>query len=570
MTTEQALTNDLLKGELEAAKGTVTGFLNVLKTYALYSEYHPFCEQVVTRFHGNLVSFLEEYGNFVLTVKRHRLLYEEKEVHSGPSNEENIAFSFFRDGIELIEMIEGIELWETKAIVKIVHKHKRLSEEPEGDLVTAFWEAQLPHFHYEATEYIPEENLEGSGFSQKTFIGGKTESADKVNLESLSLKNLRMVDSPPGKLFSHDNDPVIIDSLSIDLTSQEVDALHKIVAQEEDQDPTQEIVAMLVDIMHNQEDTNYFLLSLDFMKESLEESFIARNFTSALTILQSITYIRVLYQKDRPWALPYIDDFLIRVPKQESFSVVQQALSDTECPHLGQIEQIILLLNPEVIASIAPILSAVSTEATQGMLRKVVTSLAARDITPLEAILKDAPDDLLVILIGILGQLQGDRPIQLLMELSHHSSEIVRKVVLRTLIMREVWDPENLFSMIDDPSKYIRKTLINYLLSRKCERTEQLFINYLTPMNTSGSNDEHILACFKALGLCGSHRSIPVLSEMLLRGSLLSKIAGSVTRRGAAIALHSLGKEDAEQILIKAAKSFYPGIRRASLMVSKN
>jgi HEAT repeat protein len=230
----------------------------------------------------------------------------------------------------------------------------------------------------------------------------------------------------------------------------------------------------------------------------------------------------------------------------------------------------ILLLNPEVIVTIAPILLEISTEAAKGMLTKVITSLAERNIRPLETLLKDSHEDLLVILIGVLGKLHGDRPLQLLIELIQHSSEIVRKVVLRTLIMRKVWDPENLFSMIDDPSQYIRKTLINYLVSRKCETTEQLFINYLTTMNTSGSNDQHILACFKALGLSGSHRSIPILSEMLLRGSLLSKTVGSVTRRGAAIALQALAREDAEQILTEAAKSYYPGIRRAARMVSKN
>lgn len=570
MTKEPDVQEDLLKGELESAKGTVAAFLNLLKTYALYSEYHPFCEEVVTRFHANLLSFLEEYGDFALTVKRNRLLYEEHEIHAGPANEDNIAFSLFRDGIESIEMIEGIELWETKTIVKIVHKYKRLPEEPEGDLVTAFWEAQLPHFHYEATEYIPEENFDPSCSSQKTYITGKTASANKAKLASLSKNSLKSVDSPAPKLSSEDNEPVILDSLSIELTSEEIGSLDEIVAQEEDHDPTQDILSMLVDIIHNQDDTNYFLLALDFMKESLEETFITGKFSSALHILQSITYIREVYQEERPWALTYIDDLLTTVPKQESFSVVRQALSDPNSPHLEAIEQIMLLLHPEAIATIAPILLEVSTDTTVNMLTKVTTSLAERDIRPLEALLEDSSDELLVILVGILGKLDGERPVQLLLELIRHPSEIVRKVVLRSLILRQVWDPGNLFSMIDDPSQYIRKTLINYLLSRKCETTEQLFIDYLTRMSTSGNNEKHILDCFKALGLCGSHRSLPVLSEMLLRGNLLSKFSGSVTRKGAALALQALGKEDAQQILTEAAKSFYPGIRRAALRVTTN
>jgi len=563
---------DLLKGELQSVKGTVSAFLNVMKTYALYSEYHPFCEQVVKRFHNNLLAFLEQYESLRLTVKRHRLFYEGNEVHTGPANEDNIAFSLFRDGIDWIEMIEGIALWETKAIVKIVHKYKRLPEEPEGDLVTAFWEAQLPHFDYEATEYIPEENFQGSGGSQKTFTSGKTESGHKLDLQSsLSLKNLTGDGSPPVTQPLDDSEPVIIDALSIELTSQEIDALNEIVAHEEDLDPTQEILAMLVDIIHNKDDSNYFLLALDFIKESFEESFIARDFTNTLHILHSITYIRELYQKDRPWALPSIDDFLKGIPEQESFSLMEQVLTDPACPHLEEIQQIMLLLHPEVVGTIAPMLLKVSAAATQAMLTNVITSLAARDIGPLEALLaEDSSDELLVILVGILGKLDGDRPVQLLLELIRHPSEIVRKVVLKTLIMREVWDPKNLFSMIDDPSQSIRKTVINYLLSRKCETTEQLFINYLATMSKSNSNEQHLLACYKALGLCGSHRSIPKLSAMLLGGNLISKIAGSVTRTGAALALQALGKKESQQILTQAAKSFYPGIRRAALMVSKN
>jgi hypothetical protein len=570
MTKEPDVQKDLLKGELESAKRTFSAFLNLLKTYALYSEYHPFCEEVVTRFHDSLLSFLEKYGDFRLTVKRNRLLYEGSEIHSGPSNEDNIAFSLFRDGIESIEMIEGIELWETKAIVKIAHKYKRLPEEPEGDLVTAFWEAQLPHFHYEATEYIPDENVEGSGYSQKTFITGKRESADEVKLPSLSQKNLKQDDNPAAQVSLPDIEPAIIDTVSIELTPEEIGSLHDMVSQEEDEDPTQEILAMLVDIIHNQDDTNYFLLALEFIKESFDESLNTRKFTTSLNILQTIIYIRKVYQEDKKWALSSIDDFLIAVPKQESFTVLQQALSEPTCPHLEEIEQIMLLLNPEAIVTIAPMLLKVSTEAAENLLTTVITSLAKRNIRPLESILNEAPDELLVILAEVLGNLEGDRPIQLLMELIHHPSEIVRKVVLRTLIMREVWDPESLFSMIDDPSQYIRKTLIDYLLSRKCETTEKLFINYLTTMSTSEINEKHIFACFKALGLCGSDRSLPILAEMLLSGSLFSKLSGSLTRKGAAIALQALGKEDAQQILTQASKSYYPGIRWAALMVSKN
>jgi len=321
---------------------------------------------------------------------------------------------------------------------------------------------------------------------------------------------------------------------------------------------------MLLEIMHSQEDKNCFLLSLDFMRESFDEAFIAKDFSTALHILKTVSGIRAFALKERPWALTAIDDLVMALPQQEYFSLLEEALSDPACPHLEEIKELLMLLHPEAISRLAPMLVNVEREEMQAMITNVIITLASRDITPLERLLSGAPEDLLVTLIGILGKIPGEHPVRLITESIHHTSEIVRKVVLRTLIQRDVWDPEKLFSLIDDPSEYIRKTLITYLISRKCETTERLFMKYLAAAASSAGSERHLLACYKALGVCGSHRSLPMLREMLLGGNLFSKITGSVNRRGAAIALRERGGTDALQVLTEAAKSYYPGIRLAA------
>lgn len=167
MNDQALLENEIDKKQLDAAKWLIKSLLLLLKTYGLYSEYHPFCEKTLNEFHNKLLSFLGDYGSFLLKVEKKSLLYEGEEVLTGPPNEENLAFSFFRDGIAWIEILEGIELWETSEIIKTLHTYKRLPEEAEGNIVTSFWESELPHLRYEASEFIPDED--GKNTRSSTF-----------------------------------------------------------------------------------------------------------------------------------------------------------------------------------------------------------------------------------------------------------------------------------------------------------------------------------------------------------------------------------------------------------------
>ena len=68
---EQALLeNEIDKKQLDAANWLIKSLLLLLKTYGLYSEYHPFCEKTLKEFHTKLISFLKDYGSFLLKVEK--------------------------------------------------------------------------------------------------------------------------------------------------------------------------------------------------------------------------------------------------------------------------------------------------------------------------------------------------------------------------------------------------------------------------------------------------------------------------------------------------------------------
>jgi len=132
-------------------------------------------------------------------------------------------------------------------------------------------------------------------------------------------------------------------------------------------------------------------------------------------------------------------------------------MNEKELHHLEEIQQMLLFMPPESIGTLAHMLVEIETTQAKEMLTGVITTLAQRDCRPVEPLLKDAPDDLLLVLIKVLDHVSSDSANQLLFTLTRNPSEIVRKVVLRTLINKKVWNPESYFTLVEDESKSIQK-----------------------------------------------------------------------------------------------------------------
>jgi HEAT repeat protein len=126
--------------------------------------------------------------------------------------------------------------------------------------------------------------------------------------------------------------------------------------------------------------------------------------------------------------------------------------------------------------------------------------------------------------------------------------------------------PEAVFFLLDDASEPVRQAALSYLASRRSEVAENLLVNYLKNGNGPRKDKEHIFSCFRALGRCGSDRSISFLRRNLLEGSPLSKFMRSTERQAAALALRALHTEEARRLLEEAARSLFPGVRRAVRM----
>jgi HEAT repeat protein len=198
------------------------------------------------------------------------------------------------------------------------------------------------------------------------------------------------------------------------------------------------------------------------------------------------------------------------------------------------------------------------------MIQEVIEYLCLKDLGPLEQLLEHPDEAMGEQLLAILGRLQGERAQKIFYAMLDHPSDKVRTLAVRVLIAQEPQNTKRLFPFIKDSCEPIRKETFAWLSSRKSEQSENLLIGYLK-QNLQHSNADHILACYEALGHCGSTLAIPFLRRILLSHgwNSFTGFGKLIHRQRAAHALAIINTWEAKDILLEASTSKFPVIRKA-------
>ncbi|MFO7605654.1 MAG: hypothetical protein R6W72_05080 [Desulfurivibrionaceae bacterium] len=143
--------------ELTAARDVVSSFLISLKNYDLYPSEHGSTRKLLEGIHNRLDNFLSRYGEMKISIERNRLLYKSEIIYEAQASDDNLASLLYRDGLLWVEFLAGLTIDEIKVFFTILNKYKVSHDEPEDDIVTALWDANMPHIRYEAKELFFED-----------------------------------------------------------------------------------------------------------------------------------------------------------------------------------------------------------------------------------------------------------------------------------------------------------------------------------------------------------------------------------------------------------------------------
>ncbi len=550
--------------ELQDARQVINIFILAWKNYGLYPEDHvntiKSFEKLVAAF-GN---FFTTHEDLRLTVEKDRLLCESEIIYevSQEAPSEDIITLLYRDGIKWIEFQEGLTLDEITSFYRIAYKYRLFAEETEGDIVTALMDEELEYIDFKAVDIFWQDLLLIDVSQLPPPAPPPEEAADQNETDQSEEK-----EKPDGDDIVARSIALISDD-QLELSNLDYVTLQQMVQEEENWVITEDLFEALMIILKSQSEQEKFDAVLGFITEEVVETIEQEKFDLLALLLQSLNKLfSPKSQTAQDWQRSRIDLFFQDLSKPEIFQLISDKLLKLETIEIEKLKafgQALLYLSPELIPFLVPVILQSSSKEIRQMLSIVIVHLSQRDIKPLEKIVEKHGTEMGDKLLAILNRLQGDRVNKILFKMCDHSSDKVRRKAIKELVGRDPKYAQKLFSLIDDPNKEIRTSILAAFANQRSSVLENMLLNYLKE-NSAKKDPVHILACYEALGRCGSNTSVPYLRRILLsRGWNSFMGSGKLFfREGAAIALALLDTPEAKDVLQKASMSKFNVIRKA-------
>jgi hypothetical protein len=538
---------------LEDTKKLFAYLLLTCKNVSLYPEGHVISTNSIRQFSDTLQAFIRQYGDVKIEIERDRVLCQGIEVHKGSSEEGTLPFTLFRDGIRWLEFTEGIKPEEMREVLSIIQRYSVLTAEPEGDIVTAFWEAHFDHVLYEADDFVSEQTSDQMESPEESEKPPPEEEGEVEDKQEPSVGPT--IDATP-------LGGIAIDPAYFLLTPEEQVELQEMVSREEKLSTTEHL-NMLLDMLLQFQEEKDFNIVLGVLSEEFDDSYSRHDFEAALIILNGLHKILQSGRLSTPWASPLIESFykdISSVPK--CLKPLEDIWSKLNAQQMETLKLIFQHLKPGAASTLIHFLLIGQPSKLEQIVEDTVTSLARQDINCLASLINDPNERVAEKLVSVLSRLEGDVSLKYLMKLARHTSVSVRRMAIKAIAQAHGNQISAIFEFIDDPDPSVRRVILAQLSQSRNEIAENLLIQYLQNRKFSAAQNEHVIECFKTLGKCGSLRSLPFLSKTLLHRKWMAIFTKSAYREGAAFAMAALNIPEARQVIEAAGRSINPGLRK--------
>ncbi len=552
--------------ELQDAKRVINMLVQAWKNYGLYPEDHASTIKSFENLVAPFASFFTNYGDLRVTVEKDRLLYDSEIIYEGTqaASSEDIITLLYRDGIKWIEFQEGLPREEIASFFRIAHRYRSFGEETEGDIVTALMDEELEYIDFKAVDIFWQEMLL-MDFSKLPPPGPPPENGS-------SQSDRDQTPEPEGPdhktLHARSIADASIGLEQLKLNSDDYQIVQQMVQAEESWEFTEDLFELLLIILKSQSEQEKFADVLEAISEVAVETIKHDKFDLLVKLFQSL---RNIFPQETPdeqdWKLPLIKRFFQNLSKPETLQLISEKLLQVqtgETENLKALGQILCYCSQEIIPYLVPVIMHSSSAEIVQMASGVIAQHSQRDIEPLEKIAEQHGAEMGEKLLVILKALQGDQVNKILFKMCDHSSDQIRREAIKELVARDPKYVQKLFSLINDPSKAVRTNILAAIAKHKSSTLVDMLLKYVQE-NSTEKDPDHIFACYKTLGRCGSNMAVPYLSTILLeRGWNSFMGSGKLPiREGAAVALALIDTPEARDALHKASKSKFKVIREA-------
>jgi HEAT repeat protein len=250
---------------VQAAREVVGVMMRTIKTLRLYDARNPIYKKALRDMGERLRGHVGRTGDLAISVTRDGLMLGDEVLHTDDDPKEGMAFRLYTDGVRRITFREGTAAEEAKAALEILARGTALTAD-DDDIVTLLWNADLPNIEVEAVEdeppafqLMPAHHADAAQpqLDQAAHEGAGQPAAGADAGAGAGVGAVPEAEGPQRVHFGQESLSVFV------LGPKDLAYVEQLVEREAAQDPAQDLVQILGDILSIDDSEDDFVETVD-------------------------------------------------------------------------------------------------------------------------------------------------------------------------------------------------------------------------------------------------------------------------------------------------------------------
>jgi len=535
--------------ELTAVRGLVQVLLKAKKTFRMYPRNNPIYVKTLEEVSGKFDNFFNYKDELRLLMGRNDILYHSESVYHSTEMHDNLALTFFKDGLRELSFKKGVSLEEVEEFMRIVSQDFE-REIVEDDIVTLLWEKD-----FENIKYVVED----------TFI-------DEEAYEEHVINELKQKSSPPDlrsiyESFAEDKDDGTGDVVILPLTDGDFKAIFDLFDLDA-RGRGLKLLNMLIDIFADPEESEPDLLA-GFITRAIE-FFMKRGDVHAVT--EAVARLKNVIDRgglEKEAGGPAARTITF-INSEKLVALVGEILDGGLEIEKHTFIRFVGLLDTRAIAPFIKTLGKLKTIYARRLFIEGLVHLGATDISLLLDNLADPRWYLVRNMAHVLGKIGDNRAVSHLLKTLAHGDVRVKKEVIQAL---GAFGGDKVLAALQeclgDNNPRVRKAALGALRNMGSGEAKKIIMELISKNNFADRDFNERKECFETLAAWKDSEVREFLSRIVKKKSFLRKAKHNENRACAAYCLGLTGSRDALPVLNKFKVSSNRPLREFSLAALK-
>jgi len=506
----QGQSNELIK----AAQEVVNLLIKAIKIFCIYPPDNPIPKEFRHNLFRKLTEFLEENEELKLRIDQSRLLFEDKVILKEEKKDEGVAFALYRDGIRELSFHKGLEQEELFSFLEAITSCLK-SSLPEDDLVTLFWEKDLPHIKFSAVDEFLTEDI--SDLPQPTGTKDlKQLYYSEIDLEESKTKEVELPARIQVERFLRDLDLV---------PQQELNELKFLLEKDKSFEPLKEMFFILKEVLSGDKEFSDFSETVLLLEKLLDSLVGQENFYLASEVLLLLKNLEEAESEaGQTRRAERIKEALNRAGDKERMKTLTQILNQNPRLDLFSARKYLSLLGRNTVPHLVDMLGELENFATRSMVCTVLENWGEKSIELLSKGVYDRRWYVVRNIVGVLGRIGSPLAIPYLKRTIGHEDLRVRKQTLEALSKIKGGEVTSiLLSILEDPEEKLRVRASRFLGERPSQEAFEFISNLVSRKDFRDKSPEEKKVLLETLAHTGKDEAVNLFKKMVLKKTWFKK-----------------------------------------------